>query len=59
MKLMLFSLQMITLSIIPLPILAYTIYVHVNLKQFLTVCQIHLNYFQTHLVYTQLPCLGL
>ena len=47
--------MMVTLSIIPLPILADTIYVHVHLKQFLNVCQI----FQTHLVYTQLPCLRL
>ena len=50
---------MVTLSIISLPILADTIYVHVNLKQFLNVCQIHLIFFQMHLVYIQLPCLGL
>ena len=45
MKLMRFGFQMVTLSIIPLPILADTIYVHVNLEQFLNVCQIHLIFF--------------
>ena len=38
---------MVTLSIIPLPILADTIYVQVNLKQFLNVCQIHLIFSDT------------
>ena len=37
MKLMLFTFQMVTLSVISLSILADTIYVHVHLKQFLNV----------------------
>ena len=49
---------MVVLSI-PLPILAFTIYLHVNLKQILNVCEIHLNTFEMHFGCTQLPFLGL
>ena len=37
---------MFVLSIIPLLILVHTIYVHVNLKQILNVCEIHINFFK-------------